>query len=172
MMQLTKLKFGVVLTIGWGVIAILDGYFRLYVAGQDVDVNDVEFKSHSSQAKLLSAEHANLILQKYAKYAKEEVEVVETENSQLPGMSRDEQALQQGRLDKLFIGDDMYQLTGIFGEPEYFAVLMKTNVRTGASEEIKLVHDKQLGDYMITQLEKGHVQFSLEERHIQLVMFN
>lgn len=171
-MQLTKLNLGLTVALGWLLVIALDAHFRLYVGQQDVDINGVGLQTQVTKAKLLTEKHANLISAQYDKYAKEDIASLDTDAKKLPGMSESEQALQQGRLDKLFIGNDMYQLKGIFGEPEYFAVLSKTDIATGALEEIKLTKADQLGGYTVSELAKGHIQLSLNERNIQLVMFN
>ncbi len=129
----------------------------------------------TAQHSLLDKHTQETINKLYANFDLPEPEVMpeadKKQDKPKPGMSEEEQLAQQGELDKLFIDDNSYQLSGIFWDKQYFAVLIKTDVNTATPEEIKVAQGQAFGSYIIESIAKQQITFVNGERTITLSMF-
>jgi len=87
------------------------------------------------------------------------------------GMTAEQMKSQQGRLDKFFIGDYTYVLSGVFYEQSRFAVLLQTNIKTNKVKEIKVYQGENIGEYHINDISEQRIVFSEHDRTVELSIF-
>lgn len=175
-MQLTNGNTGLRLWLTTGLlfcfILVTDVAQRLHVPSVTVEnkalIKDIPKKTESR----LSEQELSNILSLFAHYDRPEPEVSLAKQDKLKqGMSAQEQSKQNGRLDKFYIDDSMYQLSGIFSEDNYFAILNQKGLSSGTDNEIKLKYGELLGDYEVIEISKTQIRFKLGQRIVELSMF-
>ncbi|WP_076411003.1 hypothetical protein [Shewanella sp. UCD-KL12] len=157
-------------------ILMWDGASRLYVGSDDVSSQNETQAILNADNTLLDQQVLAKVNQLYANYdlpePEQEIDNTNVVNKPKPGMSEAEQLAQQGRLDKLFIDDNEYRLSGIFWDKQYFAVLIKTDVKTSESEELRVAQQQMMGSYTIQTISQARIEFVNGERTIILSMFD
>jgi hypothetical protein len=157
------------------IILIWDVWARL-------NVPSVAYSSKNEQHNIVSAQHSQLdkqtqqaINKLYANFDVPEPEVIADADNQANkpklGMSLEEQQAQNGKLNRLFIDDNQYQLSGVFWDKQYFAVLLKVDVNTNTPEEIKVTQGQVYGGYTIEHIAKQQITFVNGARTVTLNMF-
>ncbi|MCU8011280.1 hypothetical protein [Shewanella sp. SM74] len=119
--------------------------------------------------------HSSLLTD-YASYDKEKAAEVEVTDSITPteiGMSDSDQALQQGLISKLYIGDKIYRLDALVKRQQVSAVLKVTQVSaTDANGEIVTLQlGDNLGPYSVVALNHKRLELSVGERRLWLALF-
>ncbi|MGI2000021.1 hypothetical protein [Shewanella frigidimarina] len=154
------------------IVLIWDIWARLFVPS-------VVHSGKQEQHNIVSAQHSQLdqqtqqaINKLYANFDVPEPEITPTADVKPKlGMSLEEQQAQNGKLDKLFIDDNQYLLSGVFWDKQYFAVLLKIDVNTNTPEEIKVAQGQVFGSYTIEHITKQQITFVNGARTISLSMF-
>jgi hypothetical protein len=148
-----------------------DGLNRINISSQ-ISVNQYQMGTFSVVDNNLPAMMALKINQLYANYDLPEAKITEIVQAVSAGMSDKEQSLQQGELTKLFIGEHQYRLSGIFSDKQFYAVLIKTDLKTGDTEEIKVTMNQKIALYTVKTITTDHVELVDGERQILLFMFD
>ncbi|MGI2224813.1 hypothetical protein [Shewanella frigidimarina] len=148
-----------------------DGLNRINISSQ-ISVNQYEMGTFSVVDNNLPAIMALNINQLYANYDLPVAKITENEQGAKLGMTEKEQLLQQGELTKLFIGEHQYRLLGIFSDKQFYAVLIKTELTTHKTEEIKVTLSQKVQQYSIEAITSNHVELVDGERRIKLFMFD
>ena len=87
-------------------------------------------------------------------------------------MQVNEQANQQGILDKLYSGEYKYRLMATFNQDEDFALLLKTHQLTDETSLVKLKSSQNLDQYQVEQIEHNHLTLNAAGRKVTLTVFN
>lgn len=157
-------------------VLLWDGASRLHVASENVSNQQETQGIVNVDNAMLDQQTLARVNQLYANYdlpePEQKMEDATAANKPDLGMSTAEQLAQQGRLDKLFIDDNEYRLSGIFWDKQYFAVLIKTHVNTSEAEEIRVAQQHEMGDYTIDAISKARIEFVNGNRTIILSMFD
>ncbi|ABV37625.1 hypothetical protein Ssed_3021 [Shewanella sediminis HAW-EB3] len=95
-------------------------------------------------------------------------DILETKKS---GMTAEQMKNQEGRLDKFFIGDYTYVLSGVFFEKSRFAVLLQTSIKTNKVKEIKVSQGENIGEYLVDNISEKRIVFSEQDRKVELSIF-
>nr|BBG82694.1 hypothetical protein [Shewanella sp.] len=156
------------------IILMWDIYARLNVPSVVYSTKQEQHNIVSAQHSLLDQQAQQAINKLYANFDVPEPEVTpdaDADNKPKLGMSLEEQQAQNGKLDKLFIDDNQYLLSGVFWDKQYFAVLLKIDVNTNTPEEIKVAKGQVFGSYTIECIAKQQITFVNGARTITLSMF-
>ena len=154
------------------IILMWDIYVRLYVPSVVYSSKQEQHNIVSAQHSLLDQQTQQAINKLYANFDVPEPEFTpDSDNKPKLGMSLEEQQAQNGKLDKLFIDDNQYLLSGVFWDKQYFAVLLKIGVNTNTPEEIKVAQGQVFGSYTIERITKQQITFVNGARTITLSMF-
>lgn len=175
-LSLTNLnsKYHAWLLIGglFSMMLIWDVWARLNVASVAYASKQEQHNMVSTQHSLLDKQTQQAINKLYANFDVPEPEVTsDVVDKPKLGMSLEEQQAQNGKLDKLFIDDNQYLLSGVFWDKQYFAVLLKIDVNTNTPEEIKVAQGQVFSGYTIEHISKQHITFVNGARTITLSMF-
>lgn len=87
------------------------------------------------------------------------------------GLTDEQMRNQKGKLNKFFVGDFNYILSGVFFDQARFAVLLQTNIKTNKVEEIKLLQGDLVGEYLVKQISENKIVFTESDRKIELSIF-
>lgn len=88
-----------------------------------------------------------------------------------PNLSKEFQNAQNGKLDRVFIGDYSYRPLGVFSEHSHFALLERRHLKNGKVKRIKVVELQKIANYQVTKIELNQITIVAEQRTIVLKLF-
>jgi hypothetical protein len=153
-------------------VIFTDIYVRLAITEKGYIKPNKTFENKYNQNNTVTKTELDGVLSTYADYDVEKKLVKPSKKKVVKkGISLEEQNKQQGKLEKFFIGDKKYILSGVFYEQQYFAVLIETDLNTKKVKELKVFPGQVLSPYKVGEITKHSIEFLFKEKIIKLVIF-
>lgn len=98
----------------------------------------------------------------------------QTEKGTASWLSNEQQAKQRGIVDKLYVGDNAYELKGTAYQTSWVALLRQTN-KQGVEDTPDIIQFNQgdkIGSYLFTSISSRFVLLSDGDREVKLVLFH
>lgn len=143
-------------------------------------VLDWRFHSQSkplSQGDLIPDLPAQLIMASETKvelpavFASQQTEPVQAAAPAVVGLSADAQSKQQGLLNKLYIGKEVYRLRGIIQRGTTTALLQVENLEGAEKRRLELKAGDELAPYRVLEVSSKRILLQQGERQLWLQLF-
>ena len=114
------------------------------------------------------------VLALYEKFDMSKLTEEEQEHISNNAMTEKAQSQQQGELSAIYIGENKYNLIGVYGNhKDSNAILLVTNTNTN-TKPVKIVHfalNSMVGDWHLTSIKKNSIKFTNNKQVVTLHVF-